>query len=278
MTSLPGDPHELNRCELLAQLATLQGKLATLPAIEQAKGALMATYGLTADAAFELLRFHSQSRNTKLRAIAVELTTLLATSPTNAQAITQFDRLIDTVTHSLQQSPDQRADPLFADPSVSMAALGSQFGTDSRPGVVQAVQVPPPGITIAGNGPGLPLVYANDAFSELTGYQVGDVLGRNCKFLQGTGTDPRVIATLSRALHSGRDISVVLQNYRSDGSAFLNAVSISPIRNPVNQITHYIGTQIDVTQRKSPANQQRVGQHAVIAHRNGGKPHPGTAA
>jgi len=77
-----------------------------------------------------------------------------------------------------------------------------------------------------------PLVYANDAFTDLTGYPAGDVLGRNYRFLQDTGTDPRGIDARSRALHTGQDVSVVLRNYRSDGSPFLNEASISPIRKP----------------------------------------------
>ena len=62
---------------MLAKVAALEGKLLTLPAIEQAKGALMVTYGITADAAFALLRFHSQNRNVKVRAIAAQLTALM---------------------------------------------------------------------------------------------------------------------------------------------------------------------------------------------------------
>ena len=252
MTSVVDDPAEPTVVDLLAQLATLQGKFASLAVIEQAKGALMVTYGLTADAAFDLLRFHSQTGNVKLRAIAAELTSLLSSSPTSSRAITQFDRLIDDVTRSLQTPVGPAVQALAPGPPVDMALLWSQIAADRDTRVApRAGPTAPPGITIAGNTADLPLVYANDAFAELTGYPTGDVLGRNCRFLQGAGTDPSRIATLSRALHTGRDVSVVLRNYRSDGSAFLNQVSISPIRNPTNQITHYIGTQTDVTHRKT---------------------------
>lgn len=135
-------------------------------------------------------------------------------------------------------------------PPVTLASLLAQLVADQDPHLPPQA-VPPPGVTIAGNLPGLPLVYANDAFAELTGYPIGNVLGRNCRFLQGAATDPHDINTLSRALHTGRDVTVVMHNYRSDGSVFLNEVSISPIRNPTNQITHYIGTQIDVTHREN---------------------------
>lgn len=83
-----------------------------------------------------------------------------------------------------------------------------------------AVGTAPPGITIAGNVPDQPLVYANEAFTDMTGYAVTEVLGRNCRFLQGAGTNPAYVARLSRAIHDGRDISVVLRNYRSDGALF----------------------------------------------------------
>ena len=58
---------------------------------------------------------------------------------------------------------------------------------------------------------------------------------------------------MARALHTGREASVVLRNYRSDGSRFWNEVSVSPIRNPSNQITHFIVTQTDVTERVAAA-------------------------
>jgi len=259
MTPFAADPAEPTRADLLAQLATLQGKFANLAAIEQAKGALMVTYGLTADAAFDLLRFHSQSRNVKLRAIAAELAALLSTSPTSAAAITRFDRLLDGVASGLQTPAGPKADAPAPGPPGDLAALLSQIVPDQDQQGTRPV-VPPPGVTIAGNIPGLPLVYANDAFTELTGYPTDYVLGRNCRFLQGPGTDPKDVLTLSQALHSGHDVTVVMRNYRIDGSVFLNEVSISPIRNPINQITHYIGTQIDVTPRQQ------------------GDAHPGTAA
>lgn len=75
-------------------------------------------------------------------------------------------------------------------------------------------------------------VYVNDGFTELTGYDAGHVLGRNCRFLRGPATKPGDIATLSHALRAGRDITVVMHNYRMDGSVFLNEISISPIRDP----------------------------------------------
>jgi len=283
MTLSPADRCEPTLGDLLAQVAALQGKLASLAAIEQAKGALMVTYGITADAAFDLLRFHSQNRNVKIRVIAAQLTTLLSTSPTSTEAITRFDRLLDGVTRN-PQIPTHPTGPADNRPDRGPHPAASDEPQGRRgelPAVaLPAVAIPPPGITIAGNAPDQPLVYANDAFTDLTGYPVGDVLGRNCRFLQGPGTDPRAISTLSRALHTGRDVSVVLWNLRSDGSPFLNQVSISPIRDRSNQITHYMGTQVDVTYRGTPDTQQgqRAGQDPVITPRHNRRSRSGTAA
>ena len=81
LISILDGPAGSTRDDLLAQLSAMQGRLVSLAVIEQATGALMVTYGLTADEAFALLRFHSQTRNVKLRAIAAQLTsTLLPTT------------------------------------------------------------------------------------------------------------------------------------------------------------------------------------------------------
>ena len=106
------------------------------------------------------------------------------------------------------------------------------------------------GMTIASNSSDFPLVYANEAFLLMTGYSAAEVLDRNCRFLQGRGTDPGSIAAMSQALSTGCDIRVVLKNYRCDGSEFWNEVSISPLRHPVTgNVTHFIGTQ---TERPGP--------------------------
>ena len=247
MTPVPADPSDPTRDALVAQLAALQDRIATSAAIEQAKGALMVTYGLTPDSAFAFLRLHSQARNVKLRAIAAQLTSVLSGAPADCRTIARFEELIHTVTGGLRASrhptDGARAPDLAAGPVAGWSQAHSGRQTPA---------VPPPGVTIAGNIPGLPLVYVNDAFTHLTGYPIGDVLGRNCRFLQGAGTDPRHVHTLSRALRTGRDVSLVMRNYRIDGSMFLNEVSICPIRDTTAQITHFIGTQIDVTHRATP--------------------------
>ena len=69
-----------------------------------------------------------------------------------------------------------------------------------------------------------PIIFANDAFLRLTGYGRDEVIGRNCRFLQGPNTDPKAIETLRAAVAAGEDASVDLLNYRKDGSTFWNAL------------------------------------------------------
>ncbi|WP_171058148.1 diguanylate cyclase domain-containing protein [Modestobacter altitudinis] len=116
--------------------------------------------------------------------------------------------------------------------------------------LLRAIATASNGIVIADASlPGLPLVYVNTAFLRLTGYSADEVLGRNCRFLQGSGTDPTQVQPISRRLLAGRDVHTVLLNYRRDGSAFWNEVHISPVTDAGGNITHYIGNQLDVTSR-----------------------------
>ncbi|NEK59491.1 diguanylate cyclase [Geodermatophilus sabuli] len=106
------------------------------------------------------------------------------------------------------------------------------------------------GIVIAdASGPDLPLVYANAAFLRMTGYDEAEVLGRNCRFLQGPATDPSQVQPIRRRILAGNDVHTVLLNYRRDGSAFWNELHISPVMNASGEVTHYIGNQLDVTAR-----------------------------
>ena len=80
--------------------------------------------------------------------------------------------------------------------------------------------------------PDLPLAYVNPAFEELTGYPAAEVLGRNCRFLQGEHTDPRAVAEIRGALARGEGCRVTLLNHRRDGSPFWNELTITPVPGP----------------------------------------------
>ncbi|WP_435335139.1 PAS domain-containing protein [Haloarchaeobius sp. TZWWS8] len=91
-----------------------------------------------------------------------------------------------------------------------------------------------------------PIIYTNEGFTRLTGYEERDILGRNCRFLQGPESDPATVARLREAIEARRAESVVLLNYRADGTTFWNRISIAPIQSG-DDVTHFVGFQQDVT-------------------------------
>jgi PAS domain S-box-containing protein len=104
-------------------------------------------------------------------------------------------------------------------------------------------------ITDAGQ-PDNPIVYVNPAFERLTGYTADEAIGRNCRFLQGAETDPATVAQLHEAIEQFADINVVLLNYRKDGTPFWSDLTIAPVRDESGEVTHFVGLQTDVTDRK----------------------------
>ncbi len=97
--------------------------------------------------------------------------------------------------------------------------------------------------------PDYPILYVNAAFQAITGYSEKEVLGRNCRFLQGTDRDQPALVFLRKALREGRDCRVTLRNYRADGRLFWNDLHISPIRDAEGHLTHFVGVQNDITER-----------------------------
>lgn len=100
---------------------------------------------------------------------------------------------------------------------------------------------------------GLPAVFVNPAFTQMTGYAATEVLGRNCNFLQGPATDEAAVLKLREALEWQREVAVELVNYRKDGSTFRNALFISPVYDRDGELLYYLGSQRDVTRRYTAA-------------------------
>jgi PAS domain S-box-containing protein len=96
-----------------------------------------------------------------------------------------------------------------------------------------------------------PIVFANNAFLDLTGYDQDQVLGRNCRFLQGSQTDRAVVAQLRTAIAERRAISVELLNYRRDGSPFWNGVFLGPVYDDAGELLFFFASQLDVSRRKN---------------------------
>ncbi|WP_331001389.1 PAS domain S-box protein [Nostoc sp. WHI] len=92
-----------------------------------------------------------------------------------------------------------------------------------------------------------PVIYANPAFEQITGYSATDVIGQNCRFLQGTDTQQPALNELRSAIRSGTSCKVILRNYRKDGTLFWNEFSISPIHDENGKLSHFIGIQADIS-------------------------------
>lgn len=91
------------------------------------------------------------------------------------------------------------------------------------------------------------LIYANPAFQRLTGYAVDDILYQDCRFLQGEERDQPGLEVIRQAVRSRKPCRQIIRNYRQDGSAFWNELSITPVFNEADQLTYFIGIQKDVS-------------------------------
>jgi len=92
-----------------------------------------------------------------------------------------------------------------------------------------------------------PIVYANKAFEELSGYGQEEIIGRNCRFLQGNNKDQPDLDKLRTAIKNHEPISVTLKNYRKDGTLFHNYLSITPLFDKKGGLLYYLGVQYDIT-------------------------------
>lgn len=95
--------------------------------------------------------------------------------------------------------------------------------------------------------PDNPIVYVSQGFLDLTGYTLDQVLGRNCRFLQGPGTDQSAVEVIRKGIMDGVDTSVCLLNYRADGSPFWNQFFVAALRDAENNVVNYVGVQCEVS-------------------------------
>lgn len=98
-----------------------------------------------------------------------------------------------------------------------------------------------------------PIVFANDAFVQLVGYDRDEIIGRNCRFLQGPETSRRDIERIADAIGRRDNVVAEILNYRKDGTTFWNALYISPVFGLGGEVTHFFGSQLDVTEKNRSA-------------------------
>jgi PAS domain S-box-containing protein len=125
----------------------------------------------------------------------------------------------------------------------------------------RALEAIPHGVTVVdATDPDHPLVYASPGFERLTGYPAADVIGRNPRFLQGPATDPAAVAALGEAIAERREVSIELLNYRKNGMPFWNALTVSPVHDGSGAVSHFVGVQIDITEKRLLGEQVRESQ------------------
>ncbi len=110
-----------------------------------------------------------------------------------------------------------------------------------------------------------PIIFCNSAFRKLTGYSDDEVIGRNCRFLQGPETSKETVAKIRERIAAGEDVAVDILNYRKDGSMFWNAVFISPVRDKAGKIVYFFASQLDFTNVKSREADLAAARHQAEA-------------
>nr|WP_237772092.1 histidine kinase famiy protein [Stenotrophomonas maltophilia] len=108
--------------------------------------------------------------------------------------------------------------------------------------------------------PDNPIIFANRAFVEMTGYEREELVGRNCRFLQGPDTDPDAIAEIREAIAGTREAATEVLNYRKDGSTFWNALFVSPVFDDDGTLVYFFGSQLDVSRRRDAEDSLRQAQ------------------
>ena len=114
-----------------------------------------------------------------------------------------------------------------------------------------------------------PIVFCNAAFCEQTGYPEAEVIGRNCRFLQGPATDPQTVRAMRDAIRAREPFTGDVYNYRKDGRGFWNALHICPIFDASGELLYFFGSQLDVTRRKEAVLGQLQRLDAVGAMASG---------
>jgi len=106
--------------------------------------------------------------------------------------------------------------------------------------------------------PDNPIVECNAAFEALTGYARDEIIGRNCRFLRGPGTEADLTEELRAGIREGRPVLVEIINYKKDGQPFRNAVMVAPIFDAQGELEYFLGSQVDVSKTADVEGEQRA--------------------
>ncbi len=150
----------------------------------------------------------------------------------------------ETEIASLRQAVPRSSDARDAARIVEEIA-GIDDGTDPFAAAVRATRMP----MVISNPrlPDNPIVFVNDAFCRLAGYPREEIVGRNCRFLQGADTDPETVARLRAAIDNRESVKIDILNYRKTGETFWNRLLMAPVRDAQGDLAYFFASQVDVT-------------------------------
>lgn len=100
-----------------------------------------------------------------------------------------------------------------------------------------------------------PIVYANKAFERLTGYSQAEIVGHNCRFLQGEDRDQEARQQIAEAMRQQQAVEVTLRNYKKNGDLFHNRLKITPLKDHKQRVIYYLGVQYDITAQVDAAEE-----------------------
>jgi len=143
-------------------------------------------------------------------------------------------------------------------------SLSGESLADNFELLTQALDASISGIIITDNlQPDNPIVYCNSAFEKISGYDRSDIIGHNCRFLQADDRAQKEREVLRQAIEKGKHCRVEIRNYRKNGELFWNELYMSPVKNKMGEVTHFIGVQNDVTARKKAEHDLRQQKQLV---------------
>ncbi len=156
------------------------------------------------------------------------------------------------------------ADFLQAIANVLAAAVARRQTEDNLRLMKRAIAASSNGIVITDpHQPNNPVIYVNPGYERITGYSAVEIIGKNCRLLQGQGTDPDTKRQIRDAINTQQECHVTIQNYRKDGTPFWNELFIAPVLDSNGYLTHFIGIQTDITERRR-AQERLLNEYSLL--------------
>ena len=146
-------------------------------------------------------------------------------------------------------------------------AVGPATPEDDGEALLQSIRLSPIASVVSNPRlPDNPLVAVNAAFCALTGYEEGEILGRNCRFLAGPSTEPWLTETIRQSTRRRSPVLVEILNYKRDGTPFRNAVMVAPVFGADGGLEYFIGSQIEIADHgQSPVTARQARAAGVVA-------------